>query len=198
MDIDDQLDSLHLSEVCHRKKRRLSGVFMRKEKNKPSIDNIDNIDSPSLEVENMPILEEELETSSDIPEKLNIRRSGRKTRAPVRWDSQSTLTTRNMLNINNLAAIEKYYLDKTVKRTTTSLETIFEEVQENKNHLHNVMSVRKLRRSMNFSEISRVPPGKIKRRKLKAAKISTRKSLSIESTLDDLYKNYLQLEKTDK
>ncbi|KAL3273573.1 hypothetical protein HHI36_015007 [Cryptolaemus montrouzieri] len=111
----------------------------------------------------MPILEKELETSSDIPEKLNIRRSERKARAPVRWDSQSILTTKNMLNINNLAAIEKYYLDKTVKRTTTSLETIFEEVQENRNHLHHVMSVRKLRTFINFSGISRVPPGEIKK-----------------------------------
>ncbi|KAK9873330.1 hypothetical protein WA026_022137 [Henosepilachna vigintioctopunctata] len=183
MEIDNQLDSLHLSEPSHSKRRKLSGLL--KPKREPASLSGDSTLSEIPEVE-LSILREENGTLKKNEENTSVRRSGRRKSVPVRWDGNDDLSKRISPVIDSLASIEKYYLDRTVKKSTASLETIFEETQENKGSLQKVMSLRKLRRSINFSE--KVPPGKIRKRQLKASKLNPRKRLSINASLEDLHK----------
>lgn len=85
--------------------------------------------------------------------------------------------------------VEKYYLDKTVPRTTASLETIYED-PEAKEAKGQAMSKRKYRRHLQFAE--NIPAAKIKKRQLKAkelcCKFFSRKKLSMATFLKKLEK----------
>ncbi|XP_001599705.1 protein tantalus [Nasonia vitripennis] len=137
----------------------------------------------------------------DIPEEdevspTNPRRSLRK-RVPRNLDF-STLNRRCSLKpkkrsfseMENEEQIKEYYLDKTVKKHTNSLETIFEE-KEDSSQSTNCMSVKRFKRMIQFTPEptdSKIKKRREKIRKVFGSKINYRKrrNVSMQALLDKL------------
>lgn len=112
-----------------------------------------------------------LDLDCDSSEEMReIRRSSRKKIRPMDIIEKRQVNTRpRKLNVNSsVKDIEHYYLDKKVKLSSPALETIFEEPKKDV-----FMSTRKLKRSIQFSEVISDKPdkNKVKKRTMKAKKI---------------------------
>ncbi|CAG9821691.1 unnamed protein product [Phaedon cochleariae] len=124
-------------------------------------------------------------SKSEIPLEGTVRRSGRKRIRPVEFDKRRVLSKpKKLLDDLNSKQIVNYYLDKTVKRTPPTLETIFEEPNPK-----TVMSTRKFRRLISFpSDVASKNRLKVKKRVMKAKLVSSspRKKMSMETLLQKL------------
>lgn len=93
--------------------------------------------------------------------------------------------------MENEEQIKEYYLDKTVKKHTNSLETIFEE-KEDSIQSTNFMSVKRFKRSIQFT--AEPTDSKIKKRRDKIRKVfgskinyhKKRRNVSMQALLDKL------------
>ncbi|KAK9889953.1 hypothetical protein WA026_008762 [Henosepilachna vigintioctopunctata] len=186
MDADGQVDSLHLTEENYSKIEKLS-IFEQKKEPTAFPDDSRTSGISSHKIGTLSILREEYGPSKKNEENTNVRRSGRRKSAPARWNGKSDLTKQISPVSDNLAAIKKYDLDRLVNKSS-SLETIFAETQKNESGLRNVMSLRKLSRSVSFSGRVSLSPRKIEKRQLKASKVKPEKRLSTEVSLEKIRK----------
>lgn len=92
--------------------------------------------------------------------------------------------------MENEEQIKEYYLDKTVKKHTNSLETIFEE-KEDSGQSTNCMSIKRFKRMIQFT--SEPTDSKIKKRREKIRKVfgskinyKKRRNVSMQALLDKL------------
>lgn len=170
-DLDVDMAQLEINE----KKRNLTGVFKYK-----------------LTEDNSPLSSPE---SSETMTQL--RRSSRKKICPQETEKRRVLTKpKKILNGSSTAdEISNYYLDKRVKRLPPSLETIFEEPKGN-----NFMSTRKFKRCIQFS--SQTAPSrnklKVKKRSMKAQKVSVIKRLNKNVALELLKEKLLAIESDEE
>ncbi|XP_014224935.1 protein tantalus [Trichogramma pretiosum] len=132
----------------------------------------------------------------ESPPQQNQRRSSRK-RKPVDHLDMSALNRRcntrprkrTFSEMESEEQIKEYYLDKTVKKHTNSLETIFEE-KEDSNQTTNCMSAKRFKRMIQFN--SQPTESKLKKRRDKIKKIFgskigfKKKKVSMQSLLDKL------------
>lgn len=88
--------------------------------------------------------------------------------------------------------IENYYLDKKIKLHSPALETIFEDPKENK-----FMSVRKLRRCINFTNLAK-ERSKVKKRVMKAKGLRSFAGVRKKIAMDSLLKKLALIEDNDK
>ncbi|XP_030759202.1 uncharacterized protein LOC115884693 [Sitophilus oryzae] len=115
---------------------------------------------------------------------LNPRRSLRKRIRPLEPTIENCRVLRNprKLSINStMKDVQNYYLDKRIKLNSQALETIFEEPQK---ELY--MSSKKLRRCINFINVSHEKPNKakVKKRVLKAKKTNNFKKVVKKIDMD--------------
>lgn len=181
MEINDALDALHLSNPTKNKRRRLSGLV------KNVTQTIDSVGS------NASTSEDTISVSDDANKEVPIlRRTSRRKTIPVRWNPEVNISKQKTIDPNNIAEVEKYYLNNDVKKPTTSLETIFE---ESPTEIPNkIMGKKKFRRFLQFDKVTQ---GKINKRRDKAQKISTKKKKTIKATLKDLHKRLALVEEED-
>lgn len=137
---------------------------------------------------------------SEIPEentsRENVRRSTRIKRQPTSMPIAQTNSKINqklpttIADETDLKKIRKYYLDKTVRRSTSSLETIFEEPADDQKW----KSSRKSLRTLNFHRTASEMKAKIKKRQLKSKKFFLKKRKWSKVTVDLLMKTLSILE----
>ncbi|XP_018566361.1 uncharacterized protein LOC108907252 [Anoplophora glabripennis] len=170
-DLDVDMAQLEINE----KKRNFTGVFKYK-----------------LTEDNSPISSPESNETITQP-----RRSGRKKIRSQETEKRRVLTKPKKLlsNNSNTNEINNYYLDKRVKRLPPSLETIFEEPKGN-----SFMSTRKFKRCIQFS--SQVAPCrnklKVKKRSMKAQKVSIIKRLNKNVALELLKEKLSAIEEDEE
>lgn len=97
---------------------------------------------------------------------------------------------RTFSEMHNEDQIKEYYLDKTVKKHTNSLETIFEE-REDSSHTTTSMSVKRFKRMIQFSSAPTDSKLKKRREKVKrvfGSKLSSKKkrNVSMQAFLERL------------
>ncbi|KAJ3643016.1 hypothetical protein Zmor_025756 [Zophobas morio] len=128
---------------------------------------------------------------SVIDEPATVRRSSRRRIATINSEVPTNTVNRvvKLTAKSSEKAIKNYYLDKKVKRTNPSLETIFEEPQVVNNE-EVVMSSRKFKRVINFSAVPLVKnSAKIKKRKVKAKSLKNKvkhKKVTLKGLMDKL------------
>lgn len=92
-------------------------------------------------------------------------------------------------------SIQNYYLSKHIKRTSSTLETIFEE-PINENNQTCYMSIRKFKRVLNFADKN--SKSKLKKRSMKAKKNSSKQKLKVKKIAQEvLLKKLASLEEDE-
>jgi len=157
-----------------------------------------DIDLSALEIQDRKRNHNELDSPTNSlelgsKESEPLRRSGRKKVRPLEIQEKRRVLTRpRKLNINStMKEIENYYLDKKVKVSSPALETIFEEPKKDI-----LMGTRRLRRCINFGDVANEKPdkAKVKKRSMKAKKISTFKKMGKKIGLEFLMTKLKKLE----
>lgn len=120
-----------------------------------------------------------------------VRRSTRKKIRPLDCENRRTTKKPKKVSDNNYKETVSYYLDKRVKKFSSSLETIFEEPKNG-----TFMASKRLKRFINFSEtgIPHKDKVKIKKRALKAKKVHSIKRLNKKVSMDLLMKKLMSIE----
>lgn len=167
--------------------------FSELQPSRPSFDLQSQDDEGRIsEAVGMGIPEDALQYESDedspdevIPQGGSRRRSGRVKVRPLTWSQSRNVGPKKLNPRSSAKDIEKYYLDKKVKRVHPSLETIFEEPGDD-----TMMSNRKFKRFINFSVTCSKNNPKIKKRKLKAKGVSAKtrngKKVTLKMLMDKL------------
>lgn len=126
-----------------------------------------------------------------------LRRSNRKKICSQETDKRRVLTKPKKLlnNSSSTDEINNYYLDKRVKRLPPSLETIFEEPKGN-----TFMSTRKFKRCINFNNLTLPSRSKlkVKKRSMKAQKVSVIKRLNKNVALELLKEKLSAIEEDEE
>ncbi|CAG9765998.1 unnamed protein product [Ceutorhynchus assimilis] len=167
---------------------------------------VEQIDLSALQIKDQKPQSEEtrlalLESCNGNGETSVIRRSGRMKIMPLEEASKTrpVIKKSKKLELNSQSSqktVEKYYLSQKIKLTSTTLETIFEEPEQN-----SVFSTRKMRRSINFAKTTfpKADKSKVKKRSMKAKKILKGgfKKLNKKLGLEMLMKKLKELDSDD-
>lgn len=95
---------------------------------------------------------------------------------PKAINRRVNMKPRKLLNCSNSKQIEALYLNKTVKTTSQTLETIYEEEKTEKNGSTSFIGGRKLKRLLTFQIGNQYSKEKIKKRRAKIKKLFGNKS----------------------
>lgn len=133
--------------------------------------------------------------SEETDENNHLRRSHRKRIKPLEAENRRVLTKPKKLEINaNSKDTVNYYLDKRIKRLPPTLETIFEEPKSD-----SLMSTRKFKRCINFSDDGLCKDKlKVKKRSMKAKKVSSIKRLRKKVSMELLMKKLSNIEESEQ
>ncbi|CAH1112299.1 unnamed protein product [Psylliodes chrysocephalus] len=119
-----------------------------------------------------------------------VRRSSRKKILPIQTEKKRVISKPKRLSSNGTidANVINYYLDKKIKRFSSSLETIFEQPKSDEPNSNQdlYMSRRKFVRTLPAKDIKLPKNKKIKKRNMKVKKINKRKNLPMEMLLKKL------------